>query len=79
MKLERSQTLNLPLEALIGGVVTSSNGIELGCIQHVRITISSDDTIDLLLCMEDNYSISWSDVEDYKIHFQAPFQCAPPF
>ena len=71
MKLDLGP-MDLPVQALIGSVITSPDGIELGVVTDVRISIHSVDKVDFLLRLDGDIGLLWSDREDYLIHFQGP-------
>ena len=71
MKLDPG-SMNLPVQALIGAILTSPDGVELGAITDVRISIDNGDKISFLLNLDSNVGIYWKDNEDYRIHFQGP-------
>ena len=73
MKLD-SGPMDLPVQALIGAIITSPDGVELGAVEDVRISIHSGDKVDFLLKLNcgGGIGILWSDREDYRIHFQGP-------
>lgn len=71
MKLDLGP-MDLPVQALIGAIITSPDGVELGAVEDVRISIHSGDKVDFLLRLDGDVGILWSDREDYRIHFQAP-------
>ena len=71
MKLDLGP-MSLPVQALIGAIITSPDGVELGAVEDVRISIHSGDKVDFLLRLDGDVGILWSDREDYRIHFQAP-------
>ena len=69
MKLDLGP-MDLPVQALIGAIITSPDGVELGAVEDVRISIHSGDKVDFLLRLDGDVGILWSDREDYRIHFQ---------
>ena len=71
MKLDPGP-MDLPVQALIGAIITSPDGVELGAVEDVRISIHSGDKVDFLLRLDGDVGILWSDREDYRIHFQGP-------
>ena len=71
MKLDLG-LMSLPVQAPIGAIITSPDGVELGAVEDVRISIHSGDKVDFLLRLDGDVGILWSDREDYRIHFQAP-------
>jgi len=71
MKLDLGP-MDLPVQALIGAIITSPDGVELGAVEDVRISIHSGDKVDFLLRLDGDVGILWSDREDYRIHFQGP-------
>ena len=71
MKLDLGP-MDLPVQALIGAIITSPDGVELGAVADVRISIHSGDKVDFLLRLDGDVGILWSDREDYRIHFQGP-------
>lgn len=71
MKLDLGP-MDLPVQALIGSVITSPDGVELGVVTDVRISIHSVDKVDFLLRLDGDIGLLWSDREDYLIHFQGP-------
>ena len=58
---------DLPVEALIGAVITSDDGAELGVIADVRVDITNHDFI---LTLDDGIGLLWSNLKDYSIKFQ---------
>ena len=64
--------MDLPVQALIGAIITSPEGVELGAVEDVRISIHSGDKVEFLLRLNGDVSILWSDREDYRIKFQGP-------
>lgn len=71
MKLDPGP-MDLPVQALIGAIVTSTDGAELGAVADVRISIHSGDKVDFQLTLDGDISVLWSDLEDYRIRFQSP-------
>ena len=71
MKLDLGP-MDLPVQALIGAIITSPDGVELGAVEDVRISIHSGDKVDFLLRFDGDFGLLWSDREDYRIHFQGP-------
>ena len=71
MKLDPGP-MDLPVQALIGAIITSPDGVELGAVEDVRISIHSGDKVEFLLRLEGDVGILWSDREDYRIKFQGP-------
>ena len=71
MKLDPGP-MDLPVEALIGAIITSPEGVELGAVEDVRISIHSGDKVEFLLRLDGDVGILWSDREDYRIKFQGP-------
>lgn len=71
MKLDLGP-MDLPVQALIGAIITSPDGVELGAVEDVRISIHSGDKVDFLLRLDGDVGILWGDREDYRIHFQGP-------
>ena len=71
MKLDPGP-MDLPVEALIGAIITSPEGVELGAVEDVRISIHSRDKVEFLLRLDGDVGILWSDREDYRIKFQGP-------
>ena len=64
--------MDLPVQALIGAIITSPEGVELGAVEDVRISIHSGDKVEFLLRLDGDVGILWSDREDYRIKFQGP-------
>ena len=71
MKLDPGP-MDLPVQALIGAIITSPDGVELGAVEDVRISIHSGDKVEFLLRLDGGVGILWSDREDYRIKFQGP-------
>ena len=71
MKLDPGP-MDLPVQALIGAIITSPEGVELGAVEDVRIIIHSEDKVEWLLKLDGDVGILWSDREDYRIKFQGP-------
>ena len=71
MKLDPGP-MDLPVQALIGAIITSPEGVELGAVEDVRISIHSRDKVESLLRLDGDVGILWSDREDYRIKFQGP-------
>tara|TARA_Y100000401_G_scaffold45222_1_gene34712 strand:- start:118 stop:333 length:216 start_codon:yes stop_codon:yes gene_type:complete len=71
MKLDPGP-MDLPVQALIGAIITSPEGVELGAVEDVRISIHSGDKVEFLLRLDGDVGILWSDREDYRIKFQGP-------
>ena len=71
MKLDPGP-MDLPVQALIGAIITSPEGVELGAVEDVRISIHSGDKVEFLLRLDGDVGILWSDREDYRIKFQSP-------
>ena len=71
MKLDPGP-MDFPVEALIGAIITSPEGVELGAVEDVRISIHSEDKVDFLLRLDGDVGILWSDRENYRIKFQGP-------
>jgi sporulation protein YlmC with PRC-barrel domain len=71
MKLDPGP-MDLPVQALIGAIITSPDGVELGAVEDVRISIHSGDKVEFLLRLDGDVGILWSDREDYRIKFQGP-------
>ena len=71
MKLDLGP-MDLPVQALIGAIITSPDGVELGAVEDVRISIHSGDKVEFLLRLDGDVGILWSDREDYRIKFQGP-------
>ena len=71
MKLDPGP-MDLPVQALIGAIITSPDGVELGAVEDVRISIHSGDKVEFLLRLDGDVGILWSDRENYRIKFQGP-------
>jgi len=71
MKLDPGP-MDLPVQALIGAIITSPDGVELGAVEDVRISIHSGGKVEFLLRLDGDVGILWSDREDYRIKFQGP-------
>lgn len=71
MKLDPGP-MDLPVQALIGAIITSPDGVELGAVEDVRISIHSGDKVEFLLRLDGDVGILWSDREDYRIKLQGP-------
>ena len=65
--------MSLPVQALIGAIVHSPEGVELGAVVDVRVSIHSNyKKIDFCLELKDGDSLLLSNLDDYKIYFQGP-------
>ena len=65
--------MSLPVQALIGAIVSSPEGVELGAVVDVRVNIhSKDKKIDFCLYLKDGAALLLSNLDDYKIYFQGP-------
>ncbi len=71
MKLDPGP-MDLPVQALIGAIITSPDGVELGAVEDIRISIHSGDKVEFLLRLDGDVGILWSNREDYRIKFQGP-------
>ncbi len=58
---------NLPVEALIGAVITSDAGAELGVISDVRVDITNHEFI---VTLDNGIGLFWSNLKDYSIKLQ---------
>jgi len=65
---------DLPVQALIGALIASPDGVEIGTVQDVRISVHSQDEVGFLLVLDTGDGILWRDLEDYVIHLQGPSQ-----
>jgi sporulation protein YlmC with PRC-barrel domain len=59
---------DLPVEALIGAVITSDDGAELGVIADIRVDITQHEFV---LYLSDGNGLRWCDLKDYSIKFQS--------
>ena len=61
--------LDLPIEALVGAIITSDDGAEIGAVADVRVDITNHEFI---LVLNTGDGLRWSDLKDYVITFQGP-------
>ena len=65
---------DLPVQALIGALITSPDGAEIGIVRNLRLSVHSRDEVGFLLVLNTGAEILWRDPEDYVIHLQGPSQ-----
>ena len=68
MKLSEGP-LDLPIEALVGAIISSDDGAEIGAVADVRVDITNHDFV---LVLDNGSGLRWSDLKDYMITFQSP-------
>ena len=68
MKLSEGP-LDLPIEALVGAIISSDDGAEIGAVADIRVDITNHEFI---LVLDNGSGLRWSDLEDYVITFQGP-------
>ena len=68
MKLSEGP-LDLPIEALVGAIISSDDGAEIGAVAGIRVDITNHEFI---LVLNNGAGFCWSDLEDYVITFQGP-------
>ena len=61
--------LDLPIEALVGAIITSDDGAEIGAVADIRVDITNHEFI---LVLDNGSGLRWSDLKDYVITFQGP-------
>ena len=66
MKLSEGP-LDLPIEALVGAILSSDDGAEIGAVADIRVDITNHDFI---LVLDNGSGLRWSDLKDYMITFQ---------
>jgi len=59
--------LDLPIEALVGAIISSDGGTEMGSVVDVRVDITNHEFI---LVLDTGDGLRWSDLKDYVITFQ---------
>lgn len=59
--------LDLPIEALVGAIISSDGGAEMGSVVDVRVNITNHEFI---LVLDTGNGLRWSDLKDYEITFQ---------
>jgi sporulation protein YlmC with PRC-barrel domain len=59
--------LDLPIEALVGAIITSDGGAEIGAVADIRVDITNHEFI---LVLDNGSGLRWSDLKDYVITFQ---------
>ena len=59
--------LSLPIEALVGAVISSDDGTEIGVVADIRVDITNHEFI---LVLDTGDGLRWSDLKDYVITFQ---------
>ena len=68
MKLSEDP-LKLPVEALVGAIISSDEGAEMGTVVSVCVDITNHEFI---LRLDTGAGLRWSDLKDYVITFQGP-------
>ena len=68
MKLSEDP-LKLPVEALVGAIISHDSGTEIGVVADIRVDITNHEFI---LVLNNGAGLRWSDLEDYVITFQGP-------
>ena len=71
MKLSEGP-LDLPIEALVGAIISSNSldgGAEIGAVADIRVDITNHEFI---LVLDNGSGLRWSDLKDYVITFQGP-------
>ena len=68
MKLSEDP-LKLPVEALVGAIISSDEGAEMGTVVSVCVDITNHEFI---LRLDNGSGLRWSDLKDYVITFQGP-------
>ena len=66
MKLSEGP-LDLPIEALVGAIISSDDGAEMGSVVDIRVDITNHEFI---LVLNTGDGLLWSDLKDYMITFQ---------
>ena len=65
--------MSLPVQALIGALVFSPEGVELGAVVDVRVDIYGEaKKIDFCLYLKNGAGLLLSNLDDHKIYFQGP-------
>ena len=59
--------LDLPIEALVGAIISSDDGAEIGAVADIRVDITNHEFI---LVLDTGHGLRWSDLKDYVITFQ---------
>lgn len=59
--------LDLPIEALVGSIISSDDGAEIGAVADIRVDITNHEFI---LVLDNGSGLRWSDLKDYVITFQ---------
>ena len=59
--------LDLPIEALVGAIISSDDGAEIGAVADIRVDITNHEFI---LVLNTGDGLRWSDLKDYVISFQ---------
>ena len=59
--------LDLPIEALVGAIISSDEGAEMGSVVDIRVDITNHEFI---LVLDNGSGLRWSDLKDYAITFQ---------
>ena len=59
--------LDLPIEALVGAIIETDGGAEMGSIVDIRVDITNHEFI---LVLNTGDGLRWSDLKDYVITFQ---------
>ena len=68
MKLSEGP-LDLPIEALVGAIISRDDGAEIGAVADIRVDITNHDFV---LVLDNGSGLRWSDLKDYMITFQSP-------
>ena len=66
MKLSEGP-LDLPIEALVGAIISRDDGAEIGSVVDIRVDITNHEFI---LVLNTGDGLQWSDLKDYMITFQ---------
>ena len=66
MKLDPGP-LDLPVQALVGAIISSDDGAEIGAVADIRVDITNHEFI---LVLDNGSGLRWSDLKDYVITFQ---------
>jgi len=59
--------LNLPIKALVGAIISSDDGAEIGAVVDIRVDITNHEFV---LELDTGDGFRWSDLKDYVITFQ---------
>jgi len=59
--------LNLPIKALVGAIISSDDGAEIGAVVDIRVDITNHEFV---LELDTGDGLRWSDLKDYEITFQ---------